>query len=340
MEKYTWSEFKALQSSKKLKVQYKKLTKKYKIWASDGGDKYFTYVLIEGDPAPVDSDQEDFEDNYMPTANAEMTFRTESGKEIMATTKEGTKVSFPSHDYCHPCSWWQNATKVLAETLTDSGDGLTFNFANDNIIDADCCSERDRIYADTLLDANVMHIVSNYKRFYKIQIGGVQTTSGFTMNFVAGTVTFDSDQTGNTVTSDYYYATTSEYKVAPKTGKKIILERAEAQFTDVVPPKMLFEVHVDHPVYGDIVANTRTYITMQDYLNESNSGGNKVEQIRFEAGGSGLYDVFTLFWDYNAPIELTDSAGMYIIVKPMDDNDMPITGKMSTFTFYALSEDE
>jgi len=330
-----WTTFKAELASRKSILQYIELTSEYWVYFLDGG------VMFRSDIAKdAGADQTDFDDNYKATANKPLEFRSLYGKPITATVTEGTKVSFVSHDFCNACSWWQNATKVLAETLTDSGDGLTFTFANTDIIDADCISERDRIYETPLLDANVMHIVDNFKRFYKIQIDASETTTGFTMDFAAGTVTFDSSQSGNTVTADYYYATTADYKIEPTTGKKIRLERAEAQFTDILPPRIIFEVHYQHPTYGDIVVSSRTYVSMQDFLNESNGGGNKVDQIRFEAGGAGLYDVFTLFWDYNAPIELADSADLWIIVKPMTASDVPITGKMATFTFYALSEDE
>ena len=65
----TWSEFKATVSAKNLAVQYEQKKYFYHVFASENGHVYHTDVYIEATPAPVGSDQEDFEDNYEAASN-------------------------------------------------------------------------------------------------------------------------------------------------------------------------------------------------------------------------------------------------------------------------------
>lgn len=314
-------------------------TKEHWLYFIDGGIMHRFDLPIE---SPKSADETDWETNYQPTSNMKMDNRSPNGYLQYSPHRDGTKVTFLSIDYTKKCSWWQNATKVLGETATENT-ATNFTLANDFVIDASCCSERDRIYTDQLLDTNIMHLDGYFKKFYKVYVDGVHTlegdaTNGFTMNFVDGEIDFTNSQTGKTITVDYYYATTSDYKITPKAGKQIVLEKAEAQFSGIVAPKMVFELHMDLGA-GDFVASTKTYESMEDFLGESNTGGNKVEQLPFTSLGD-LHDVFTLFWDYEAPIALKDSLNMYVIIKPMIASDMPMTGKMATFTFYGLTETE
>lgn len=65
-----WTEFKALAQSKNLNMQYVETPSDfYDIWVVDGVDRWETRVANEGTPG---MDQQDFEDNFKDTANANM----------------------------------------------------------------------------------------------------------------------------------------------------------------------------------------------------------------------------------------------------------------------------
>lgn len=79
MEVYldTWSEFKTLVANKGLKMQYYSHSGLYKIFAIDNGVLWKHEVEIAS-PAPSESDQEDFEDNYKDDANGTIVPNTSS----------------------------------------------------------------------------------------------------------------------------------------------------------------------------------------------------------------------------------------------------------------------
>lgn len=70
----SWTNFKALCSSKELPMQYILLTNDYNIWFTEDGIKYNCYI-VKVTPTPSESDQEDFEDNYMSSCNAFTTMK-------------------------------------------------------------------------------------------------------------------------------------------------------------------------------------------------------------------------------------------------------------------------
>lgn len=75
----TWSEIKILKNTKKLGFQYIIRGEFYKIWLQENSVFYVTDISIE-DPVIVGSEQEDFELNFMPTANAPVTPTDDDGK--------------------------------------------------------------------------------------------------------------------------------------------------------------------------------------------------------------------------------------------------------------------
>lgn len=55
---------------------------------------------------------------------------------ITLAPRTGSEANFTSHNFADPCEWYQGSSRISEETLTDSGDGLTFNSANEYWIDA------------------------------------------------------------------------------------------------------------------------------------------------------------------------------------------------------------
>jgi hypothetical protein len=66
-----WTELKAFVDERKLSIQYVTIGNKYWLKAFDGPFDLET-TIHKADTAPDPSDQKDFEDNYLPTANRKM----------------------------------------------------------------------------------------------------------------------------------------------------------------------------------------------------------------------------------------------------------------------------
>lgn len=61
--KKTWSELKSLAAAKVAVLQYEDQTDQYRVWFSENGDSYFTFIDIPS------ADATDFDDNYKASAN-------------------------------------------------------------------------------------------------------------------------------------------------------------------------------------------------------------------------------------------------------------------------------
>jgi len=228
-------------------------------------------------------------------------------------------VAIVSHEWTDKTSWYGNSTAVTGETLTASG--LVYSSANTNWIDltsGNVVSENDLLptYGATIYD------------------GGTEVTSGFTIDYAAGTVTFDSSPSG-AVTADYHYAGDSTWVVKPNTGKIINVEHAELDFTiDATVGAVSFEIWGYDPANlpNKKMYEKRLYKNIKDIIKIAN----KIDVVD-DIGGIGQKVVRAVF-DYTELIILKDSEGGELRVKIEDDE--PFSGGFSSCTVYTTIEDE
>jgi hypothetical protein len=176
-------------------------------------------------------------------------------------------VSMVTPDLGDRTCWYQKSVQVVDETLTDSGDGLTFTSAHPhwiNIYDAKLTythkqiPKRDGTWGKHADWATI------------VKINDVTQTSGYTVNFAAGTITFESSQSGNTIKATYWHndgvTNPSEWLLAPQAGKKYIVEHVELQFSSgmTINDTLRFEIWAG--------ANLATYGSFPDYLFEAGYG--------------------------------------------------------------------
>lgn len=90
-----WSDFKSLNTTKSLHIQYVDIGKFYRIWTQEDGVFYVTEVYKESETAPTGSDQKDFEDNYKTDANQPTTPKDVDGKQyIRAESRPLDKTTY------------------------------------------------------------------------------------------------------------------------------------------------------------------------------------------------------------------------------------------------------
>lgn len=243
--------------------------------------------------------------------------------EIQVMKPEGSSATIVSHDFTDKCTWYQGSIEVTGESLTDSGDGLTFNSANDYWIDL----THGRVYSEDFISP---------LRVPKVYVDSVEQNSGYSINYESGDVTFDSSPSG-AVSADYWHASSGTFTVAPDAGKILTLEHAEVQFTkdcNLVSP-LSFEIWAYNPydLPNKVPVKILKYKSMKDIINTGNLGTGYIPAI-----GNITNDILVFPFNYITVIHLKSSQGLELRIT--SDNDDAISGEWGTVTLYVMSEDE
>lgn len=313
----TWTEFKSFVDSRSLSVQWFDSDGNYYLAAFDGVFTVFhTMIKDSGD------DQTEFESNYKSVGNKPVLKIDPDGKPIQAIGKPSGQdfKAIVSHDFSNQTSWYTESTRVSGETLSGSGTG-PYTSAHDNWIDL-----------TSGLVPREDEILSTYAA--KIYDNGSEVTSGITVDYAAGTVTFDSAPTGP-VTADYSYEDGSTWTLAPESGKVMSLEHAELDFTlDVSFNIVYFEIWAYNPadLPNKMMVEQVIYKGMKDILKIAND----VQVV--PAIGEITEQTLRAVFDYASTIDLKDSLGMELRIRTKDDAVM--TGEFGSITLYTVSKDE
>jgi len=273
---------------------------------------------------------------------------------VMTSWKEGTPTDLISCNWCDKTTWWVDSARVEEEVLVDSGDGLTFNSQNAFWID----TTHGKIAQEhRLIDTHNHQIWSNGS---PLQESSPDTMDGdYQVDFVAGTVTFNSDQSGNVITATYNYAQSSVFYIEPYPAKKLRLTQVEVQFSsdivltddvvfefegfvEVFAPQMVNDVDPDFitsfPTGTRIpLGRKRVYKTMMDYITEAQRAYPEIP-VSGGPGWRGLHQPLQVYrWPYqeDATRDLYSSQGVRI--KVYLRNDVPFEGASAIATFYAVS---
>ena len=270
---------------------------------------------------------------------------------VAAEKSDADSIDVFSHNWCDPTTWYQNSIRVVDEEATDSGDHITYTLANTNIVD----TYHGKItQEDDLLDSGG----NSYRVTVKVD-SVVQTevdphteqhppeTGDYKVTYSTGEIVFQEALTGSEVVEvTYHYATSSVFTLAPETGKKLIIEVAEVQFTDDID--VTDSIHFQTWGYVDVFApqlvnnpypsgtkipiRTFKYKTMKDYQNAAFKSYPTVPAI----GGlhwRGLTRPVLVFdWDYQRGLVLYDSYGME--TRLFLEHDIPFGGMWATSTLY------
>ena len=271
---------------------------------------------------------------------------------IVTEPLAGSKFNLMSVNWCDKCSWYEGSTKITDETLTDSGDGLTFNSSKTYWIDM----KHGRITnEDNIVAANgnkwIVSVTSD--NVAKTESPAGTTSADYQVNYEAGTITFNSSQAGKTVKATFWYAVTGTFTVKPLPGKKIKILYVEVQFSKniVLNDSMVFipygyagvfaPQYVPTPyAFTDLIPlqAAAKYKTRDDYVNESNGTYPLIPAFGGNGWRGSSEDVITLPWKYLTRTDLFSSYGMEIRISM--ENNAVMGGELATATFYCISENE
>lgn len=250
---------------------------------------------------------------------------------------EGSQAVIVSHNWCDKCTWYGQSVRVLGETLSTE-DGYNFSSQHQYWVDL----THGRVYREDLVS-------STYKP--KVYVDGIVktertpfATSGgdFEINYENGTVLFYSDQTGKTITSDYSYQNGSRFIVAPKSGKKLWVEKSEVQFSvDVeINDTIHFQAWATNPYNPSQkipVTEKTSYKVARDFVDEAQ--GVYPQVPAFGGTRRGLPCAHIVFpFNYLQIKEIKYSQGVEIRV--WLEKNTCFGGTFGTATFYCTSFDE
>lgn len=241
--------------------------------------------------------------------------------QVAVNRPEGSSATRCSYDFTNKSTWYQKAIEVTGETLT--ANGLVYSGVNNWWIDL----EHGKLYGES--------DITDKKR-PKIYDNGTEVTTGFSIDYEAGEITFDSAPTGP-VAADYWYGDSSEWLLAPDAGKVMMIEHAELNFTKDIDlnAAIAFEIWVYNPYdlpnkvkYQEIV-----YKNIKDIISSANLGQGFIPKC------SGLEnDVLVFPFNYATVKPFQSSVGAEL--RLTIDGDEPFPGEWGNATFYILSKDE
>ena len=252
-------------------------------------------------------------------------------------------MSLVTQDFSDRTTWYQKSTKVIGETLTDSGDGLTFTSAHPHWINI---YSPKLTYTHKQLPTRTGVFGKHADWAISVSVNGVvQPTSAYTINYAAGTVTFISSQAGNAITCTYWHndgvTHPSEFLLVPPTGKKFTVEHVELQVSAGInlADTLRFEIWAGANLatyngfldvlfeagYGQMRAD---YRNARDFLNAANLGQGTVAQF-----GELTKEVIVLPFNYIQAFVLDSAVGAIFRICLL--NDTPFTNTdLATGTFY------
>ena len=243
--------------------------------------------------------------------------------EFQVMKPEGSSTTKVSYDWCDKTTWYQGSLQITDEVMVNSGDGLTYNSANEGWIDL----THGKLYGEDALDDQKEPVIYD---------NGVEVNSGFTIDYKTGDVVFDLSPTGP-VTCDYWYAQGSTWSLVPDPGKTLFIEHAELNFSkdiDMTNP-VVFEIWVYNPsdLPNKVPYQSIKYKNIKDIINSANLGQGYIPAV-----GGLQNDVLVFPFNYATVKPLSSSYGAELRISL--ENDQELGGEWSTATFYVLSEDE
>lgn len=251
-------------------------------------------------------------------------------QKISVYEPEGSSATVVSHNYADKCSWYIGSVQVTSQELSNLG--LVYSDPNNKTHWIDL--EHGRIYDED----NIMAASAN-KYKVKVYVDSVLVTSGYTLNYEAGTITFDSDPLG-VVTASYWYSDKSWYVLRPKSGKVLAIKSAEVQFSESTnlnnSGSFIFSPwFVDHPLYGtmEIPGQKIVYKNAKDFISACNEGQGVIKKW-----GELTEDVLVFPFDYARPKPLKYSENIEIRV--YCEKHEPVGGSYATATFYITIDPE
>lgn len=292
-----------------------------------------------------------------PLPNLQPKVQSDGALVVAQTGLTGSELIVATHDYCRKYTWFQSSVRVTDEALTDSGDGLTWDMANEFAID---------LTHGYVLDEDRFRALVPHGYDIVVTVGGVPKTQreayeaaggDYTVDYAAGTITSVSGSwAGQAVLASYSYATNSTFDLIPASGRAVDINESEVQFSDDVDMNDSFIVEIlgwvqvfapelwdgfvppgPLPTNTQIPLGTQVYKRVSQLVDEARGAFPVIPASGGAARGMAHATIGFPF-QYQAVKRLWDKYGM--VMRMRTAHDRVIGGEHATATFYCQSRNE
>lgn len=359
---YRWTEWKQVYANKNFAFQYEESVDKYFIWGYDGPEVHLCEIwksvvpdaAVSGSYTQIqnDTDKIDFETNYKSKGNEPINSKSSDRSFIVdVSLRKGApgtdSLTIVTHDFSDRTSWYQNSVKVIDGTLTDIGNGLTFQAAVGvrnwiNIDSPKLTYDHNKL----LLRDGTFGKEEEYRVIVKVN-NIIADKSTYTINFIDGSITFSTTKAGSIVTATYYHndgiANRSDFLINPPVGQMFRIEHVEIQFSRYLqfPTQVTLEMWAGGTLatYGDFNdtlynagygQQRSVYRGHRDLINWCNN-----QYPVIPACGDLTQDILVFPFKFLVAVDMKSSQGTMFRVHTV--NDIPLTGELSTATLYMES---
>lgn len=268
-------------------------------------------------------------------------------------TEDQDSFTVVSPDFSARDTWYQNAEKVTDEVL-DTSDNLTYAADNAYWIDVDGEQEGHRgisyDYKGLIQKDGTFEPHTEY--YVIVKVDDEVVTSGFTVDYDAGEITFDSSQSGSTVKATYYHTDDvtdrSQWVYSPGEGETILIQHVEMQFsTDLefaMGDKIQFDIFAGADVATyEYLSWDRTHATCQEWSDYRSVNqlidwcNNDYPCLKMSLSPEFTYDQFVFPFKYLLAPKLEQNAtNGYPVIRISLANDTPLDCEKASITIYAV----
>lgn len=304
--------------------------------SGDDCDIWFKDPLSAGDETTLDGIVAVHSGEPLPDIRTVAIVGQQSVDNAIPTAHSGPKgpdIDEFTPNFCDRTTWWPESTSVENETLTDSGDGYTFNSVNQYWIDV----VSGKITEEIALRDTYTPVVNINGSPATMRSPFSDSGGDYTIDWDAGTVTFFADQEGNTITASYHYENGSAWVMTPPAGKMYSIEGGKFLVTTNdfdMTTSFHYEVLVGETVVGQSVYDSVAQLV------DTAAGNLGVLEGPIGTGIRGLpagtYQSMGI--TYVTTRDLYSSMGMSLRIRL--GNDEPFTGTRCTMRLTGRVFDE
>lgn len=249
--------------------------------SGDDCDIWFKDALSSGDQTTLDSLVAAHTGE--PLNDGEFAFTDDNYLKVVKEPLIGGESYHFVPNFCDRCSWWQDASYVVQFSMTDSGDGLTWNTGGTHTFWVD--GSHGRIMFEGMVDAamqaagypSIVPVVEVYEGGSWVaktedsqaaDFGDNPSTAGdFYINYRDGEIVFRTSQAGKQVRASFYKSQDElTFVIEPDSGYWITLEYAEIQASSdlVIKSDIVYELWQGGAKVGEY-----RYKNVNNFLQES-----------------------------------------------------------------------
>jgi hypothetical protein len=186
--------------------------------------------------------------------NVEITGSAEKAIKVADTKLEGSSTMLLSPNFCDKTTWYCGSQRIITEELS-SNDYLIYESDHGFWVDI---SHGKIPYED-----RIETVSTPYKPH--IFVDNTEVTTGFTIDYVTGVITFNSSQEGKIIKATYSYANQMIWEIKPATGKILKLLGTEIKFSkncNMGSNTIVFQLCIAGNAFGAAT----TYKNMEDIV--------------------------------------------------------------------------